>query len=203
MSSAYKILKEKLSKDIDYLISKESQVKSQITELGLLMKETEMSSENPTDTQPQAPPPVSETSTSTLPICPVLASDVSTPSKRTAPKDSSASTPAKKKKEHEKEKLIPKKAAHKSHSMSGTGKQVGSALPPLQQAQYDIVAPPELELMVLPPIKLIDLPIQQLSPLVLETFVAACPKFPLEVEEVVPHRHSRDCSPSVTSWASG
>ncbi|XP_054843335.1 E3 ubiquitin-protein ligase TRIM36 [Eublepharis macularius] len=45
MSSAYKTLKEKLSKDIDYLISKESQVKSQITELGLLMKETECNGE--------------------------------------------------------------------------------------------------------------------------------------------------------------
>lgn len=33
---------EKLSKDIDYLIGKESQVKSQISELDLLMKETEV-----------------------------------------------------------------------------------------------------------------------------------------------------------------
>ncbi|KAI5946550.1 E3 ubiquitin-protein ligase TRIM36 [Manis javanica] len=41
MSSAYKTSKEKLSKDIDYLIGKESQVKSQISELNLLMKETE------------------------------------------------------------------------------------------------------------------------------------------------------------------
>ncbi|XP_062942247.1 E3 ubiquitin-protein ligase TRIM36 isoform X3 [Cynocephalus volans] len=41
MSSAYKTLKEKLSKDIDYLIGKESQVKSQISELNLLMKEME------------------------------------------------------------------------------------------------------------------------------------------------------------------
>ncbi|XP_066471277.1 E3 ubiquitin-protein ligase TRIM36 [Tiliqua scincoides] len=45
MSSAYKTLKEKLSKDIDYLISKESQVKSQISELGLLMKEMECNGE--------------------------------------------------------------------------------------------------------------------------------------------------------------
>ncbi|XP_044302661.1 E3 ubiquitin-protein ligase TRIM36 [Varanus komodoensis] len=45
MSSAYKTLKDKLSEDIDYLISKEAQVKSQITELGLLMKETECNSE--------------------------------------------------------------------------------------------------------------------------------------------------------------
>ncbi|XP_078242371.1 E3 ubiquitin-protein ligase TRIM36 isoform X4 [Pogona vitticeps] len=45
MSSAYKTLKEKLSRDIDYLISKESQVKSQIAELGLLMKETECNGE--------------------------------------------------------------------------------------------------------------------------------------------------------------
>jgi hypothetical protein len=34
---------EKLSKDIDFLIGKESQVKSQISELNLLMKETEVS----------------------------------------------------------------------------------------------------------------------------------------------------------------
>ncbi|KAF7250215.1 E3 ubiquitin-protein ligase TRIM36 [Varanus komodoensis] len=47
MSSAYKTLKDKLSEDIDYLISKEAQVKSQITELGLLMKETEGSSHLP------------------------------------------------------------------------------------------------------------------------------------------------------------
>ncbi|XP_074850279.1 E3 ubiquitin-protein ligase TRIM36 [Carettochelys insculpta] len=45
MSTAYKTLKEKLSKDIEYLISKESQVKSQISELGLLMKETECNGE--------------------------------------------------------------------------------------------------------------------------------------------------------------
>ncbi|EHB15402.1 E3 ubiquitin-protein ligase TRIM36 [Heterocephalus glaber] len=37
--------KEKLSKDIDYLIGKESQVKSQISELNLLMKETECNGE--------------------------------------------------------------------------------------------------------------------------------------------------------------
>ncbi|XP_023404824.1 E3 ubiquitin-protein ligase TRIM36 isoform X7 [Loxodonta africana] len=45
MSTAYKTLKEKLSKDIDYLIGKESQVKSQISELNLLMKETECNGE--------------------------------------------------------------------------------------------------------------------------------------------------------------
>ncbi|KAM4819469.1 E3 ubiquitin-protein ligase TRIM36 isoform 1-T1 [Thomomys bottae] len=45
MSSAYKTLKEKLSKDIDYLIGKENQVKSQISELNMLMKETECNSE--------------------------------------------------------------------------------------------------------------------------------------------------------------
>lgn len=45
MSSAYKTLKEKLSKDIDFLIGKESQVKSQISELNLLMKETECNGE--------------------------------------------------------------------------------------------------------------------------------------------------------------
>ncbi|XP_014798050.1 PREDICTED: E3 ubiquitin-protein ligase TRIM36 isoform X1 [Calidris pugnax] len=45
MSTAYKTLKEKLSKDIDYLISKESQVKAHITQLDLLMKETECNSE--------------------------------------------------------------------------------------------------------------------------------------------------------------
>ncbi|KAM6224302.1 LOW QUALITY PROTEIN: E3 ubiquitin-protein ligase TRIM36 [Rhynchocyon petersi] len=45
MSTAYKTLKEKLSKDIDYLIGKEGQVKSQISELNLLMKETECNGE--------------------------------------------------------------------------------------------------------------------------------------------------------------
>ncbi|XP_025925270.1 E3 ubiquitin-protein ligase TRIM36 isoform X1 [Apteryx rowi] len=45
MSTAYKALKEKLSKDIEYLISKESQVKGQISQLGLLMKETECNGE--------------------------------------------------------------------------------------------------------------------------------------------------------------
>ncbi|NXE81847.1 TRI36 ligase, partial [Cochlearius cochlearius] len=45
MSTAYKTLKEKLSKDIDYLISKESQVKAHITQLDLLLKETECNSE--------------------------------------------------------------------------------------------------------------------------------------------------------------
>uniref|UniRef100_UPI003D77A893 E3 ubiquitin-protein ligase TRIM36 isoform 1 n=1 Tax=Danio rerio TaxID=7955 RepID=UPI003D77A893 len=41
MSSAYKILKEKLSKSIHYLISKEEQVRTQITALELLMRSTE------------------------------------------------------------------------------------------------------------------------------------------------------------------
>ncbi|XP_069481621.1 E3 ubiquitin-protein ligase TRIM36 isoform X2 [Ambystoma mexicanum] len=41
MSSAYKTLKEKLSKGIIYLISKESEVKKQISELEHLMKRTE------------------------------------------------------------------------------------------------------------------------------------------------------------------
>ncbi|XP_069082603.1 E3 ubiquitin-protein ligase TRIM36 isoform X1 [Pleurodeles waltl] len=41
MSSAYKTLKEKLSKGISYLISKESEVKNQISELEHLMKQTE------------------------------------------------------------------------------------------------------------------------------------------------------------------
>ncbi|NWH82671.1 TRI36 ligase, partial [Piaya cayana] len=45
MNSAYKTLKEKLTKDIDYLISKESQVKAHITQLDLLLKETECNSE--------------------------------------------------------------------------------------------------------------------------------------------------------------
>ncbi|XP_039222261.1 E3 ubiquitin-protein ligase TRIM36 isoform X1 [Crotalus tigris] len=45
MSSAYKTLKEKLSQDIHYLISKESHVKNQITELGLLVKEAECNGE--------------------------------------------------------------------------------------------------------------------------------------------------------------
>ncbi|CAM9182730.1 unnamed protein product [Bubo scandiacus] len=45
MSTAYKTLKEKLSKDIEYLISKENQVKAHITQLDLLLKETECNSE--------------------------------------------------------------------------------------------------------------------------------------------------------------
>ncbi|NXL94375.1 TRI36 ligase, partial [Alectura lathami] len=45
MSTAYKTLQEKLSKDIEYLISKEDQVKSCISQLGLLLKETQCNSE--------------------------------------------------------------------------------------------------------------------------------------------------------------
>ncbi|KAM4810142.1 E3 ubiquitin-protein ligase TRIM36 isoform 2-T2 [Rhinophrynus dorsalis] len=45
MSSAYKTLKEKLTKGISYLISKESQVKDQISELELLIKKTESNGE--------------------------------------------------------------------------------------------------------------------------------------------------------------
>ncbi|NXI98559.1 TRI36 ligase, partial [Psophia crepitans] len=45
MSTAYKTLKEKLSKDIEYLISKDSQVKAHITQLDLLLKQTECNSE--------------------------------------------------------------------------------------------------------------------------------------------------------------
>ncbi|XP_075035728.1 E3 ubiquitin-protein ligase TRIM36 isoform X2 [Mixophyes fleayi] len=41
MSHAYKTLKEKLTKGIGYLISKESQVKTQISELEILIKRTE------------------------------------------------------------------------------------------------------------------------------------------------------------------
>ncbi|XP_075955707.1 E3 ubiquitin-protein ligase TRIM36 isoform X3 [Anarhichas minor] len=41
MSSAYKILKEKLAKSIHYLISKEDQVRTQITDLELLVSQTE------------------------------------------------------------------------------------------------------------------------------------------------------------------
>uniref|UniRef100_A0A8C2EXR1 Tripartite motif containing 36 n=1 Tax=Cyprinus carpio TaxID=7962 RepID=A0A8C2EXR1_CYPCA len=41
MSSAYKILKEKLSKSIHYLISKEDQVRTQISELDVLIHHTE------------------------------------------------------------------------------------------------------------------------------------------------------------------
>uniref|UniRef100_A0A8C2WLM1 Tripartite motif containing 36 n=1 Tax=Cyclopterus lumpus TaxID=8103 RepID=A0A8C2WLM1_CYCLU len=41
MSSAYKILKEKLAKSIHYLISKEDQVRTQITDLELLVNQTE------------------------------------------------------------------------------------------------------------------------------------------------------------------
>ncbi|KFW95591.1 E3 ubiquitin-protein ligase TRIM36, partial [Phalacrocorax carbo] len=45
MNTAYKTLKEKLSKDIEYLLSKENQVKAYITHLDLLLKETECNSE--------------------------------------------------------------------------------------------------------------------------------------------------------------
>ncbi|XP_033974034.1 E3 ubiquitin-protein ligase TRIM36 isoform X8 [Trematomus bernacchii] len=41
MGSAYKILKEKLAKSIHYLISKEDQVRAQITDLDLLINQTE------------------------------------------------------------------------------------------------------------------------------------------------------------------
>ncbi|CAJ0957382.1 unnamed protein product [Ranitomeya imitator] len=41
MTNAYKTLKEKLTKGIGYLISKESQVKTQITELEILIRRTE------------------------------------------------------------------------------------------------------------------------------------------------------------------
>ncbi|XP_053330261.1 E3 ubiquitin-protein ligase TRIM36 [Spea bombifrons] len=45
MSTAYKTLKEKLTKGISYLISKESQVRNQICELELLIQRTESHSE--------------------------------------------------------------------------------------------------------------------------------------------------------------
>ncbi|KAM4708920.1 E3 ubiquitin-protein ligase TRIM36 isoform 2-T2 [Discoglossus pictus] len=45
MSNAYKTLKEKLTKGISYLISKETQVRNQITELELLIKRTECNGE--------------------------------------------------------------------------------------------------------------------------------------------------------------
>ncbi|KAM9329646.1 E3 ubiquitin-protein ligase TRIM36 isoform 1-T1 [Gastrophryne carolinensis] len=45
MSNAYKTLKEKLTKGIGYLISKESQVKTQISELQILIKRTETNGE--------------------------------------------------------------------------------------------------------------------------------------------------------------
>ncbi|NWX30599.1 TRI36 ligase, partial [Notiomystis cincta] len=45
MNTAYKTLKEKLSKDIEYVISNESQVKANITQLDLLLKETERNCE--------------------------------------------------------------------------------------------------------------------------------------------------------------
>ncbi|XP_047678962.1 E3 ubiquitin-protein ligase TRIM36 isoform X1 [Tachysurus fulvidraco] len=41
MSSAYKVLKEKLSKSIHYLISKEEQVRTQISELDVMIRQTE------------------------------------------------------------------------------------------------------------------------------------------------------------------
>ncbi|XP_066567385.1 E3 ubiquitin-protein ligase TRIM36 isoform X1 [Amia ocellicauda] len=46
MTSAYKILKEKLSKSIHYLISKEDQVKTQICELEVLITQTEANGEH-------------------------------------------------------------------------------------------------------------------------------------------------------------
>ncbi|MEE6511433.1 hypothetical protein FKM82_017948 [Ascaphus truei] len=49
MSNAYKTLKEKLTKGISYLISKESQVKDQISELELLIKRTECNGERSQD----------------------------------------------------------------------------------------------------------------------------------------------------------
>ncbi|XP_010291199.1 PREDICTED: E3 ubiquitin-protein ligase TRIM36 isoform X1 [Phaethon lepturus] len=45
MSTAYKTLKDKLSKAVEYIISKESQVKACITQLDVLLKETECNSE--------------------------------------------------------------------------------------------------------------------------------------------------------------
>ncbi|NXF09174.1 TRI36 ligase, partial [Smithornis capensis] len=45
MSTAYKTLKEKLSKDIQYLISKETQVRAHISQLNRMLKETERNSE--------------------------------------------------------------------------------------------------------------------------------------------------------------
>ncbi|KAL8212555.1 UNVERIFIED_CONTAM: hypothetical protein K2H54_050648 [Gekko kuhli] len=132
---------------------------------------------------PPPPPPISESSTSALPTHPKSTSDVSTPSKRMAPKNSSfASTPAKKneEEEHEKEKSTPKKAAHKSHTLSCAGKEVASALPPLQRVQPDIVAPSIPELMVLSPIELVDLSIQQLEPPISKASVATRPKSPVE-----------------------
>ncbi|KAL8220951.1 UNVERIFIED_CONTAM: hypothetical protein K2H54_056810 [Gekko kuhli] len=138
-----------------------------------------MLSKNPTIAQPPAPP--SEALTSALPICPKSASDMSMPSKHTDPIESSSVSLAKKKKEHEQEKKsIPKEAAHKSYTLHGAGKQVGSALSPLQRAQPDIVAPPIPELMVLPPIKLMDSPTQQLDPPISEASVATRPKLPVK-----------------------
>ncbi|KAL8185435.1 UNVERIFIED_CONTAM: hypothetical protein K2H54_051629 [Gekko kuhli] len=79
-----------------------------------------MSTENPSDTQPAAPPSISETSTSTSPLGLKLVSDVATSSKCPALKEtSSALTPAKKKKkkEHEMDRSVPKKTTHKSHGI--------------------------------------------------------------------------------------
>lgn len=42
LTMQYDFSQEKLSQDIHYLISKESHVKNQITELGLLVKEAEV-----------------------------------------------------------------------------------------------------------------------------------------------------------------
>ncbi|KAL8165228.1 UNVERIFIED_CONTAM: hypothetical protein K2H54_035246 [Gekko kuhli] len=144
-----------------------------------------MSTENPSDTQPPVPPSISETLTLTPPLHWKSASDVGMSSKCPALKETfSALTLAKKKKEeHEKERSAPKKTTHKPHGMSSVGKQTGSALPPLQQAQPNIAEPPVLELKVIPSIELLDSPIQQLNPLVSEVSIDAGPTSPLEVKE--------------------
>ncbi|KAL8185289.1 UNVERIFIED_CONTAM: hypothetical protein K2H54_045171 [Gekko kuhli] len=163
-----------------------------------------MSTENPSDTQTTAPPLTSETSTSIPSLCLKSASDVGTSSNRPALKEtSSASTLAKRKKKekHDKEKSAPKKITHKPHSMSGVGKQKGSALPPLEWAQPNIVDPPAPELPVIPPVQLLGLPIQQLNPLVSEASIGTGPisvsLLEMGVETTLPDIFRTNCAASM------
>ncbi|KAL8203347.1 UNVERIFIED_CONTAM: hypothetical protein K2H54_049370, partial [Gekko kuhli] len=108
---------------------------------------------------------------------------------------SSTSMPAKKKKrdKDEKEKSLQsslKKTIHKSYNLSSFGMQKGSALPPPQRVQPNIDDPSAPELPViqhLPPIELLDLPIQQLNLLVSEVSMDARPisVLPSQVEETL------------------
>ncbi|KAL8203459.1 UNVERIFIED_CONTAM: hypothetical protein K2H54_054774 [Gekko kuhli] len=59
------------------------------------------------------------------------------------------------------------------------------------RAQPNIVAPPTPELMVLPPIELLDSPIQQLDPPISKASVAIRPKSSVEVVQVIYRRFYR------------